>query len=253
MRGTRTSAIVIALAAICVVAAAALFGLSRTKPKSIAASAPPEVRLTGLPVQITTRQRSTTPVPGSGEKLLLTVDDVTRGQIQVTLLEKNRAALFGPISMTPDMSIPFRYGSGSYSLSLKRLDNALVGEDFAEFAIAESSPSDAKLSEDEKIERLIGTIASLERAAFIRNGAEHKSVEAANHLREKWNAERGEIKTARDFIRLIASESSLSGEPYRIRFPDGKEVNSADFLRDRLAEIEASPSSVASANEPAQK
>ncbi|MGE3314720.1 MAG: DUF5329 family protein [Planctomycetaceae bacterium] len=194
-----------------------------------------------MPVELTVKQRSTVPIPGSGDNLLLTVDDVTRGQIQVTLLEKGRAALFGPISMTPDNSIPFAYGDARYSLHLKTLHNALVGEDFAEFVIrGASAAAAAKLTEDEKIEKLIATIASLDKAVFIRDGAEHTSAEAAGHLRDKWNAKKDEVKTAEDFIKLVATSATLSGEPYRIRSADGTEMASSEFLRKRLAEIESS-------------
>lgn len=247
MRQVRNRTVLIALAAICVFATAVIFAVMRNKPQPSAAVAPPPMpALTTIPVQLTVKQRSTVAVPGSGDKLMITVDDVTRGQIQVTLLEKDRPALVGPVSMTPEMSIPFVYDDGEYALELKRLHNTLVGEDFADFVIRDSSAAATRtLSEDEKIERLIATVASLDKAAFIRDGATHTSAEAASHLREKWNARKGDVKTADDFITLVASHATLSGEAYRIRFADGKEIDSAEFLRKRLAEIEADPASLA--------
>jgi hypothetical protein len=46
------------------------------------------------------------------------------------------------------------------------------------------------------------------------------------------------IATARQFVEHVATQSSTSGEPYRIRFADGTVVPLGDYLRDRLDEFE---------------
>ena len=94
------------------------------------------------------------------------------------------------------------------------------------------------LGEEEKIKALIATVRGLKNATFIRNGAEHDCDAAADHMQRKWKAGRREIKTARDFIRLAGSKSSRSGEAYRIRFKDGKEVTSEAFLTKELDKLE---------------
>jgi hypothetical protein len=94
------------------------------------------------------------------------------------------------------------------------------------------------LSEDQKIEALIGTVERLEGAVFVRNGTDHNCKEAAKHLRDKWKGGRKHIKTARDFIRVAATESSMSGKPYFIRFKDGKQVKSAEFFLAELKKLE---------------
>ena len=58
-------------------------------------------------------------------------------------------------------------------------------------------------------------------------------------MRRKGNGGKQHIKTARDFINLAASKSERTGEPYLIRFDDGKEVKSGDFLTEKLDEIES--------------
>jgi hypothetical protein len=97
------------------------------------------------------------------------------------------------------------------------------------------------LGEDEKIKALIETVRTLKDATFIRNGDEYDCKAAAQHMERKWKAGRKEIKTARDFIELAASKSSRSGEPYRIRFKDGKEQNSGAFLTAELDRLEGKP------------
>lgn len=95
-----------------------------------------------------------------------------------------------------------------------------------------------KMAEEEKINRLILYVASLDGATFIRNGDEHKAKEAAEHLQMKRKKAGSKVKTAREFIDKIASESYLSGEPYKIRMKDGKTYNSKDILLKELNRLE---------------
>ena len=59
-------------------------------------------------------------------------------------------------------------------------------------------------------------------------------------MRTKLRLAGSRVKTAEDFIRYCGSESSVSGKPYEIRFPDGQVVRSADFLRLKLIEFDQS-------------
>lgn len=89
-----------------------------------------------------------------------------------------------------------------------------------------------------KVNFLLGTISSLKDAQFVRNGASFSSAEAVAHLRYKWRAAGNRVLTARDFIREVASKSSVSGMSYTIRFSNGREVPAADFLQQQLAAYE---------------
>lgn len=201
-----------------------------------ATTATPDFNLADLPTEMTVKQRSTVVVPGSDGELLLTADDITRGQVMVSLSTASSDSVLPPRSMRSDDAVPFKFGKSTYTLTLKQLNNALVGEDVATFVILGSS--DTILTEEEKIERLIEAVAELQGATFIRNGAEYSAAEAADHLRLKWRAAGDEIKTAEQFIDTIASKSSTSGEPYQIRMPDGKVMQADAYLRKRLVEIE---------------
>lgn len=90
-------------------------------------------------------------------------------------------------------------------------------------------------AEERRIEFLIQSIETLAGAQFIRNGTAYDAAAAAAHLRMKRQKAGGRIATAIDFIRDCASRSSVSGEPYRIRYADGHEVSAESFLRARLA------------------
>jgi len=96
-------------------------------------------------------------------------------------------------------------------------------------------------SEQRKIEALIQHVATLTEAVFIRNNQAYPAKTAAQFLRGKWRATLDDITTAQEFIAKVASVSSTTGQPYRIRFPDGHEVLSGDYLRTVLQQLEQPP------------
>lgn len=51
----------------------------------------------------------------------------------------------------------------------------------------------------------------------MRNGSEYAAGKARDHLAEKLRFANGRISTAEEFIRYVATQSSLSGEPYRVK------------------------------------
>jgi hypothetical protein len=92
-------------------------------------------------------------------------------------------------------------------------------------------------TEQQKINHLITYISTLKDVVFIRNGSEYKSIQAANHLKMKLEKADDKIKTAEDFIEKIASVSSLSGEPYKIKFSNGKVFNCELILKIELKKL----------------
>jgi hypothetical protein len=102
------------------------------------------------------------------------------------------------------------------------------------FVLAQSLP----VTEQQKIETLITQVGNLKDAIFIRNGSKYGAWTAVVFLRGKWNANVSDIKTAHDFIDKVATMSGTSGEPYLIRFRDGKEIHSRDYLLAELKKIE---------------
>ena len=97
----------------------------------------------------------------------------------------------------------------------------------------------AHLSEAQKIQALIHSVETLKGAVFIRNGSEYDAAKAADHLRRKLDYAGKKIQTADQFIDKLATGSSMSGKPYKIRFADGHTVESAVFFREQLRKLEA--------------
>ena len=96
------------------------------------------------------------------------------------------------------------------------------------------------MTETQKIEHLLRYVEGLKGAVFIRNGESHQPTEAAVHLRVKWEKAGNKVKTAIDFIEICASKSSMSGKPYTIKMPDGKELPARDVLLRELKRIQSS-------------
>jgi hypothetical protein len=69
---------------------------------------------------------------------------------------------------------------------------------------------------DLEIQHLMAYIAGAE-CRFIRNGKEYGPEAARKHIQKKYEYARNWIKTTEDFIQTVASKSSMSGKPYKIR------------------------------------
>ncbi len=100
--------------------------------------------------------------------------------------------------------------------------------------LAQSAPPPEKV----KIEALIQRVSELQEAKFIRNGREYDVSAAVRFLRGKWRANDKAVKSARDFVDKVASSSGTTGHPYLIRFKDGREIPSREFLLAQLKKQE---------------
>lgn len=92
--------------------------------------------------------------------------------------------------------------------------------------------------EKQKIEALINQLGALKEAQFVRNGWTYEPATAVRFLRGKWDANSSDVKSARDFIDKVATKSDTSGKPYLMRFNDGKEIPSREFLLAELKKLE---------------
>ena len=71
---------------------------------------------------------------------------------------------------------------------------------------------------------------------FIRNGQQYTGAQASDHMRIKYKHFKDQIKTPEDFIRLAATESLLTGEPYKIKTQDGQETPCATWMKTLLTQ-----------------
>lgn len=193
------------------------------------------IQLEGLPITITVKQRATTVISGSNGKISITTGDITKGQVDTSLVDIQGKPILSPVSMKPGDTRLFIFENRVYSLRLDRLSNAIVGEDFATFTIV--TPDQATTSDTVLIEKLLTAIEASEGTQFTRNGTDYTAKEAANHLRIKYEAAREQVHSAQDFIDKIASKSSTSGEEYMVSQPGKSAIKAREFLMHELKKL----------------
>jgi hypothetical protein len=126
-------------------------------------------------------------------------------------------------------------GSMKYSVALKRGLACLFAA-----TLVPVHAQDKPTTEKQKIEALIKHVEELKDARFVRNDTEYDAKTAARFLRGKWEANAASIKTAKEFIEKAASVSSTTGKPYLIRFKDGRQIKSGEYLLTELKRLEKS-------------
>jgi hypothetical protein len=187
------------------------------------------------PLEIRMEQRTTRDVTVGGQALTLTLDDITDGQVMVTLMRPDGTPMVGPVSMRPGSRVPVSLGASNLTLELRALHDALAGTDAATFVIT----SAAGMSEAGKIESLLRYVQTLPGARYIRNEEAHDGETAAAHLRVKAEWKPESATTAREFIDRVATASSQTGELYKVQLSDGRVIELRALLLDELARIEA--------------
>ena len=88
---------------------------------------------------------------------------------------------------------------------------------------------------DKTVQHLVSHVSG-SGLTFIRNTDKYTSVEAAEHMNNKYRHFREDIKTAEDFIERCASRSLLSGKPYLVINEQGEQVRTSEWLLAELAD-----------------
>lgn len=99
----------------------------------------------------------------------------------------------------------------------------------------QAAPSEAERA---RIDRLIAYVAAQKDIKFVRNGSAYSAADAAKFLRGKFDKMGEHVNTAQQFIDEIGTRSSTSGQPYQIRFADGRSLPAAQFLGDELKRMD---------------
>ncbi|HEY7675696.1 MAG TPA: DUF5329 domain-containing protein [Candidatus Methylomirabilis sp.] len=100
-----------------------------------------------------------------------------------------------------------------------------------------AAESPRPLSEQERIAALLDAVGH-SGAAFIREGKAYSAADGRKHLERKLRYAGDRVKTGEEFIEGIASRSSTTGRPYKVRLPGGEEMETGVWLRQKLAEID---------------
>src|SRR5678816_1859779 len=82
------------------------------------------------------------------------------------------------------------------------------------FALA--GVASAETSAKREIDHLLNFVATSS-CTFVRNGTEYPPDKARDHLASKYQFAGSRITTAEEFIKYLATESSMSGELYHVK------------------------------------
>jgi hypothetical protein len=91
--------------------------------------------------------------------------------------------------------------------------------------------------EQQRIDFLIHKVETSKGITFIRNGSEYDGAAAGKHLRMKLSYLGERVKTAEEFVKYCASESSITHRKYTIRLADGTTIDSAAYFAALLREF----------------
>ena len=92
--------------------------------------------------------------------------------------------------------------------------------------------------EQARIDFLLHGVETAQGVVFIRNGSENDGAAAAKHLRMKLDYAGDRIKTAEDFVKYCASESSMTHRKYMVRQADGSTSDAATYFTAKLHEFD---------------
>jgi hypothetical protein len=106
---------------------------------------------------------------------------------------------------------------------------------FVHAGTAGADPGPVAQAEIDHLLDFVGTSS----CTFVRNGAPGTGAEARDHLAGKFQYAKSQISTADEFIKNLATESSMSGEPYLIRCGRNEKPAGA-WLADELRRFRAS-------------
>ena len=102
--------------------------------------------------------------------------------------------------------------------------------------LAAASPQDAARGE---IDHLLQYVAASS-CTFVRNGTEYPADKAREHLADKYRFAGSRIATAEDFIKYLATGSSMSGQPYHVKC-GRSDAPSGEWLSAELARYRTAP------------
>lgn len=192
-----------------------------------------------MPFEFRVKQRSTTIVPKSDDKLVLTLGDITRGQVQITLEHQDGRQFIPKRTVMWRETIAFAIDEHAYKLQLKELDEHLFRQDYAIFQLwPVTAEAEAVLLEQRKIKALIKSLGHFGGGNFVKDHRKYHIDTGIRHLEGEWRKRKADIKTADDFIRKAELRSPSTDKPYFMRGGDGGTVELEKWLRERLLLIE---------------
>lgn len=113
---------------------------SPLKAKAKPQREPVRLELKDESVQLTVRQRESKPIPGSRDRILLHLGDITEGQALLSVKTDRGETLLDDTSVKQDAVVEFSVDKKKFYIQVRELRNILVGTDFGVFEISSRPP-----------------------------------------------------------------------------------------------------------------
>jgi hypothetical protein len=84
------------------------------------------------------------------------------------------------------------------------------------FTLSHAAAASAESPAKDEIDHLLNFVAASS-CTFVRNGSEYPPDQAREHLAGKYKFAGSRISTAEEFIKYLATQSSMSGELYHVK------------------------------------
>lgn len=185
---------------------------------------PPRPEAKGDERNLVCVQRRSEVVPGTRGWLRVRLGDITMGQVLLTVLDAEGSVVVPtrPVWERDGVVVPL--AEQDLVLRVDRLVNLLIGDDRAEFTVLprpEFVP--------DRVTALVDRIEAADGVVFVREGEEWSPRDAAAFLRIRVATWRGAQRTPERFFD-VACVSSITGEAYGVRLPDGTELTLREWL-----------------------
>ena len=100
----------------------------------------PKLELPEDPASLTIIQREAKEIPGSRGTLLVSIGDITGGQVILSIYGPGLKPIVDYTSVSPGDIVPFTVHDQQYYLLVKELRNFIIGDDIAVFEISTIRP-----------------------------------------------------------------------------------------------------------------
>jgi hypothetical protein len=194
---------------------------------------PPRLALADPVTKFVVPQRKKRFVPGSRNWLEVRIDDITACHVLLELVAADGSIVVPEQLVHERDCFEFQLAGARYVLSVQKLVNLLIGDDYAELQVQA-----AATFHPDRIGQLLRVIEASTNT-FVREGKDYEGQAAAQFLLAKLAVPRDKVIDVEEFIERFASQSSRTGEPYHVRDEDGGVVTMRDWLRAALQRIEA--------------
>jgi hypothetical protein len=205
----------------------AVFSLMPSQIWRVKNSVPRRLDLPWDRARMTIFQRASKKLPGEDGFLRVELGDISVGRVLVTVSGPNGEVVVDTTSLRQGDLVSLALAERDYVLRLDKLVNLPLGDDYAVFSLMMP-----QVWEAEKIDWLLDIIAASD-GVFLRNDEELSGSAFAAHLRRKHDYYGAKNATVDEFIENIASRSVSTGNPYRVRLPDGGLVDASVWLREQ--------------------